>query len=77
MEYKKRQKRYTDNEVYLINILIRNRVDTKLWNGDTIVIDQSENLLTDIRNEYSEIVLRIFNNIEEERIAEQLHKLME
>ncbi len=76
-EYKKRQKRYTENECYLIMLLIRGRINLSLWNDDTIIIDESENLLTDIRNKYGEQILRIFNHIEEERISKELRKLME
>ena len=75
--YKTRGPRYTKNEAMLIVALIKNRVDITLWNGDTIIVDQSENMLTDIRNEYGEELLRIFNHIEANRIAEQLEKLHE
>jgi len=46
LTYKKRGPRYTPNEIALITALIKNRVDLVLWNGDTIRVDQSENLLT-------------------------------
>lgn len=75
--YKTRGPRYTEHEAFLITELIRGRVDTVLWNGDTIAVDVREGLLTGIRNEYGERVLRIFNHIEPEQIMEQLAKLKE
>jgi len=77
MTYKKRGLRYTDNECYLIAKIIINKIDILLWTKDSIIVDQSENLLTDIRNEYGEIILRIFNHIEEERILSKLKELKE
>lgn len=75
--YKTRGPRYTENEVFLITKLIRAKKDFALWNGDSVKVDQSENLLTDIRNEYGERLLRIFNHIEPERISREIAKLKE
>jgi len=74
-KYKERVQRYSDTECFLITQLIIAKVNFVFPNGDTVVVDQSENLLTDIRNEYGETILRVFNHIEPERIIKELIKL--
>jgi hypothetical protein len=76
IKYLQRKQRYTNNECFLIASLIKNKIDIFLnWTEDSIFVDQSENLLTDIRNRYGERLLRIFNHIEINRIYDELIKL--
>jgi hypothetical protein len=60
-KFEQRKPRYTENECYLIASLVFNQVDLQLWNGDVILVDQSESLLTDIKNKYGETLFRTFN----------------
>lgn len=71
----KDQDRYTSHEIALITILIKKRVNLKLWNGDTIKVDKESNLLTDIKDKSGKELLRIFNNIEHNGIIQKLREL--
>lgn len=78
--YITRKKRYTPTEAFLIAHIIRNRIDMRLWNNDTIEVDHEENAISFIKNKYGEKVLSIFNHIEIisiECITKELEKLTE
>ncbi len=69
------QNRYTSHEIALITILIKQKVNLKLWNGDTIKVDKESNSLTDIKDKSGKELLRIFNHIEYNRIVQKLREL--